>query len=232
MVPPTAADVAGLRGRLKALAQPSRLLAVIDVSTSMSAEGPGGASRIQLCVAAARSGAALLPNGSSVGLWIFARRLDGQQDWRELTPVAVLGSSADRNSHRAELKVATDSVVDRLSPGGTGLYDTALAAVRDVRASYDPRAVNSVVIFTDGANDKDGGLSLPRLVATLKSEADPNRPVLLFAMGIGPNADMSALDEMTAATGGKAWAVNTPADLEKALLEGVNRRPQEQVSSG
>jgi hypothetical protein len=233
MATPTAAEIAGLRGRLKALAQPSRMLAVIDVSTSMSAEGPGGVSRIQLCVKAAISGAELLPNGSSVGLWIFARRLDGRRDWRELTPVTVLGSSAgDGHTHRDELKVVTEGVVDQLTPGGTGLYDTALAAVRSQRDSYDPRAVNSVVIFTDGANDKNGGMSLDRLVSTLKEEADPNRPVLLFAMGIGPNADMTALDAMTQATGGKAWAVDTPDDLKRALLEGVNRRPQEAVSGG
>jgi hypothetical protein len=233
MAPPTAAEMTGLRGRLKALAQPSRMLAVIDVSTSMSAEGPGGASRIQLCAAAAQNGADLLPNGSSVGLWIFARRLAGERDWRELTPVAVLGGSAGGGrTHREELKQATRRVVNELTPGGTGLYDTALAAVREMRDSYDPRAVNSVVIFTDGANDKSGGRSLDGLVATLKSEADPNRPVLLFAMGIGPNADMTALDAMTKATGGKAWSVDTPSDLEKALLEGLSRRPQEAVSGG
>jgi Ca-activated chloride channel family protein len=233
MAPPSAAEISGLRGRLQALAQPSRMLAVIDVSTSMAASGPGGVSRIQLCAKAAISGAELLPNESSVGLWIFARRLDGRRDWRELAPVTVLGSSAGGgHTHRDELKDTTESVVNQLTPGGTGLYDTALAAVRSQRDSYDPRAVNSVVIFTDGANDKNGGVSLGRLVSTLKEEADPNRPVLLFAMGIGPNADMSALDAMTEATGGKAWAVDTPADLEKALLEGLNRRPQEPVAGG
>ena len=232
MLPPQQ-DITALVARLEILARPSRMLAVIDVSTSMAAPLPGGLTRIQLSAAAARGGADLLPDRASAGLWIFARRLHGEQDWRELVPVAPLGATdRDGQTHRAALKAVTSRVSKRLAPGGTGLYDTALAAVRSVRASYDPRAVNSVVIFTDGANDRAGGQTLDGLVAALRAGADPKRPVLLFGIGIGPDADMAALRTLTKVTGGMAWSVDNPDDMRQALLEGLTHRPAQPAAGG
>ena len=48
----------------------------------------------------------------------------------------------------------------RLTGGGTGLYDTALAAYRTALRNYDPHYSNAVVLMTDGRNEDPGSISL------------------------------------------------------------------------
>lgn len=50
-----------------------------------------------------------------------------------------------------------------LDGGGTGLYETTLAASHKAQSTYDPHFVNSVVIVTDGANEDPNGISLDRM---------------------------------------------------------------------
>ena len=47
-----------------------------------------------------------------------------------------------------------------LTNGGTGLYDSTLAAYRQALQDYDPAYSNTVILMTDGAND-DPGLDVP-----------------------------------------------------------------------
>ena len=222
---PDAKEVAALLDRLARLARPSRMLVLIDTSLSMVAQLPSGVTRIQLAAAAADAGADLLPNAASVGLWSFAFEIDGSKDYRELLPLQPLGSvGSDGVGQRAALDRVEARLPSQLTPGGTGLYDSVLAGVREVQRSYDPRAVNSVIVFTDGANEDSGGISRQRLLATLRSEANAKRPVPVFALGIGPDADLAALRAMTEPTGGRAYAVGTPAEVQAALYDGLNRR--------
>ena len=41
-----------------------------------------------------------------------------------------------------------------LTPGGTGLYDTTLAAYQEARRTWMPGRINIVLIATDGRNDR------------------------------------------------------------------------------
>ena len=104
-----------------------------------------------------------------------------------------------------------------LTYGGTGLYDTTLAAVRAVRAGYDDEAVNSVVLLTDGRNEDPGSLALPQLLHTLRAERDPARPVAVIAIGVGPDADAEALSRIVAATGGRSYVARNPAAMGKVF---------------
>ena len=74
-------------------------------------------------------------------------------------PIRELDAEADGRTQREVLAEQLDSIPDRLAPGGTGLYDTTLAAVRAARENFDPTAVNSVLVLTDGTDeDDDAGL--------------------------------------------------------------------------
>lgn len=214
--------VQALLSRLAALGTPSRLLTVIDVSTSME-ERVGTGNRATLARDAAKSALSLLPDGAAVGLWVFARALDGERDHDELVPVRTLGADADGLPQRQVLAAALDSIPDRLSPGGTGLYDTALAAVRQAREDWDPDFVNSVVLITDGENDDDG-LSLDQLLATLRAEEDPDRPVPIFGIALGVDADLGALERLAEATGGRAYSAAEPEDLQSLLFSALGQR--------
>jgi hypothetical protein len=118
-----------------------------------------------------------------------------------------------------------DSIPDRLTPGGTGLYDTTLAAVRAARENYDPTAVNSVLMLTDGTNEDDGaGLELAALLDTLRSEANPERPIKVIGVALGPDADLEALQQIAEATAGSAYSAVDPADLRTVLFDALRQR--------
>ena len=216
-------DVQGLVARLSSLAKPSRLLAVFDVSTSMEAP-VGDGTRATLARDAAKSALALIPDNSAIGLWVFARRLDGDTDWVELIPTRTLTSDAGGRSQRDVLSEQLDSMPGRLAPGGTGLYDTTLAAVRAARADYDPTAVTSVVVITDGKDEDEDTIGLDVLLQTLTSEVDPSRPVKVIGIALGPDADMSALERITAATGGAAYSAVDENDLQTVLFDALRQR--------
>jgi hypothetical protein len=213
-----------LLAQVARLAAPSRILAVFDVSTSMNGR-VGDGTRVTLARDAAKSALALIPDTSAIGLWDFAYHLNGGDDWRELVPTRRLDEQADGHSQRDLLGGALDQLPNSLAPGGTGLYDTTLAAVRAARNSYDPAAVNSVLLVTDGANDDDDtGTPLDQLVSTLTSEADRSKPVKVIAVGLGPDADMSALKQIASATGGAAYSAVNPADLQNVLFDALRQR--------
>ncbi|TFV67399.1 VWA domain-containing protein [Blastococcus sp. CT_GayMR20] len=218
------AAVQALLQRLSSLAAPSRILAVFDVSKSMEAPVNDG-TRATLARDAAKATLTLVPGGFAVGLWVFAYQLEGGQDWAELVPTRELDADADGRSQRDVLDEQLDSIPDRLTPGGTGLYDTTLAAVRAARENFDPTAVNSVLVLTDGTNeDDDAGLRLDALLAALRGEANPERPVKVIGVALGPDADLAALEQIAAATGGAAYSAVDPADLQTVLFDALRQR--------
>jgi hypothetical protein len=222
-VPP---NVATLVARVRAQAIPSRLLVAVDVSLSMRQAVPGSRlSRIGLASLAALGAGRLLPDASSIGLWTFAGRQAGGRPFRQLSRIARLDAPEGAGTHRDAVNSQLARLARRVTGGGTALYDTALAALREARASYDSRAINAVVLFTDGADDF-GGLTLARFLAAARADtaANPGQPVLLVTVGIGPDADVKALRRMAAATNGFAYRADTPQALQGVVLDAIARR--------
>jgi Ca-activated chloride channel family protein len=216
-------DVTALLARLSSLAAPSRILAVFDVSESMSGK-VGTGTRATLSRDAASSALALFPDNSAIGLWVFARRMDGDKDYRQLLPTQTLNAQVGGQTQRAALRAALASIPNRLSPGGTGLYDTTLAAVKAAQADYDPKAVSSVVIVTDGHDEDAGGIGMPGLITGLAAIKNPARPVKVIGIALGPDADLGALKQIADATGGAAYAALDPKDLQTVLFDALRQR--------
>jgi hypothetical protein len=218
------ADVQALLARLSSLAAPSRILAVFDVSTSMEAP-VGNGTRATLARDAAKATLSLVPGDYALGLWLFAYQLDNDKDWAEVVPIRELDADVSGRPQRDVIAEQLDSIPDRLTPGGTGLYDTTLAAVRAARENYDPTAVNSVLMLTDGTNeDDDAGLELAALLDTLRSEANPERPIKVIGVALGPDADLEALQQIAEATAGSAYSAVDPADLRTVLFDALRQR--------
>jgi hypothetical protein len=216
--------VQALLTQLSRLSAPSRILAVLDVSKSMEAPVRNG-TRATLARDAAKATLSLVPGEFALGLWVFAYQLEGSQDWAELVPTRELDAEAEGRTQRDVLDEQLDSIPDRLTPGGTGLYDTTLAAVRAARENFDPTAVNSVLVLTDGTNeDDDAGLELDRLLEVLGSEANPARPIKVIGVALGPDADLQALERIAAETGGAAYSAVDPADLQTVLFDALRQR--------
>lgn len=206
-------------------AVPFRSLVVMDVSGSMNADA-GGKTRMQLTQDAAVQGAALFPDTAQLGMWAFSVGLGGNgQDYRELDPIRRMDAVADGKTQRQRI-LGDISSLGGLVGGGTGLYDTALAAFRTVKANYDPRAVNSVILFTDGANEKPNSMTLEQLLATMSREKDPAKPVIFVTIGITADADEPVLKQIAAATGGSSYVAKDPADISKVFSEALLARTQ------
>jgi hypothetical protein len=222
---PTLAEVDDAIRTAQLTNEPSRMLAVMDVSGSMQSQvpGAGGASRMDLAKEAAARGLALYPASSEIGLWVFSRKLDGDSDHRQLIPVGPLGADSDGTSGAQRLAAAVASI-KAVPDGGTGLYDTVLDAVRTMRVAWDPAKVNAVLILSDGMNDDQGSIGLDDLLETLKAEQDPSRPVPVVSIAFGPDSDVGALAAISKATGGSAYQSRDPKQIGEIFLDAVGQR--------
>ena len=222
---PRGDDVDRALGTLDVVRQGSRILAVIDVSGSMGepVPGAGGATRLDLTKEAAVRGLGVYPDDTRIGLWAFSTHLTTRTDYRELVPIGPLAARSGAVSGRQRLGGAL-AALQYVRGGGTGLYDTALAATRRVRAEGEPGRVNSVVLLTDGKNDDDHGIGLARLLTHLRAENDTGRPVPLITIAYGAQSPVGALRAMSIATGGGTYVAKDPRQVGQVFLEAIQQR--------
>jgi Mg-chelatase subunit ChlD len=212
MPDPPADVVAGLLNTWRLVSVPSSILAVVDVSGSMDFAA-GTSTRMGVLARSASVGIGMLPRDARVGLWVFSvNRGSAGQDWLALEPTRRL----DKLDHGRTQRYALQERIAQLpglTDGGTGLYDTALAAYKQALSDYRPGFANSVVLLTDGANDDPGSITLQQLTHQLQKLRDPSRPTRIVTVGISQDADMPALRAIAAASGGEAFQAVDPADI-------------------
>lgn len=201
------------------LTAPSRMLSLNDVSGSMLTPATPELRRIDLFEQAAVGAVNSLSANSSLATWVFSSRRVGEQDWQELIPFGSLGDPAHK-----QLTIDTANGLDSVVGGGTGLYDSVLAAVRYMRETYVAGQVNLVLLNTDGINEDDEGLDLPGLLAELEALRDPANPVVVIAVGYGPDTDQAVLEQIAAATDGAAYQALQPTDIGAVIIDAVTQR--------
>src|SRR3954451_18525144 len=232
---PDTATAGTLLKTLDAVRQEARLLAVVDVSGSMAAPVAGssdGSSRLDLALRAAAGGLGLYPDATEVGLWSFSEDLSGTTDYQELVPIAPLTATGPVGRQAVAQAMARMQAVP---DGGTGLYDTTLAAVRAVRAGWDPARVNAVVLLSDGEDTDADGISLNELLTTLRGEQASGQPVPVITIAYGDGSGAEALTAISDATGGATYRTSDPARIRDVFLDAVGQRacrPQCQPVSG
>jgi hypothetical protein len=206
------------------LTVPSSVLAVIDASSSMDTL-EGTSTRIGLAVGAAVTALDAFPDHARIGLWVFSINQGGNgQDWREMAALRRLDAPTGDGGKQADLLRAQAGVLPGMTGGGTGTYDTLLAAYKTATREYNPAYYNSVVLMTDGANDDSGSISLAELLAELEALHDGARPVRIIPVGISADADMDSLNQIASATGGQAYEARDPQDILKVLASGLLTR--------
>ncbi len=194
---------------------PGRDLVAVDVSGSMAAQVSGGETLMDVVRRSGLVALTALPDHSSLGLWEFASRIDGDRDHRELAPITPLSTGRE----------AAVQAVRRLSvipDGATGLYDTVYAAYQELQKGYDPAAQQYLVVLTDGKNENDVGLDLDQLLAELRAIQDPDRPISLVAIGYG-NADTALLQRIADVMGGSVYAVSAAEQIVGVLIDAIGR---------
>ena len=192
------------------------ILSVFDVSGSMK-DKVGKTTRVAITQEAAGIALAALPKSTKLGLWVFSIGIGARgADYRELAPIGRL----DNDSHRALVATAASNLAKNVG-GGTGLYDTIWAAYQRVKKEYDPNRVNAVVILTDGRNEDPIGISLEQLKANLRAASDPNKPIAITTIGIGPDVDPDALSQISKMTYSDFYAAPSPSDMTTVLARAL-----------
>ncbi|MDQ2750169.1 MAG: VWA domain-containing protein [Actinomycetota bacterium] len=208
---PSPASLTGVLRSWVAAGADNQFLAVIDVSGSMKDDSGSGQSKIDIASQAATAAITLMPDVWSAGLWIFSRKPAPGTDWTQLVPLGPL------QSNRTALLTGARSMPGRAG-GDTALYATALNAFKTVSAQYKANKVNSVILMTDGANVDPDDLNLPALITALKARFDPKRPVNINTIALGADADVSALQQISAATAGRTYVVRKPQDIRSVFV--------------
>lgn len=222
---PDPAAVTELSRQWAALALDMRMLAVIDVSGSMNEQVTDDATRIELTRDAALEALQLFPPDAAIGLWAFSILQDPPNDYVQLVDVGPMNEELEDGTLRQEALVAATQSLPDIADGGTGLYDTALAAFQEMRGSYQAGMVNSVVLLTDGRNEDDPeGIDLETLLTQLTAQFDPAAPVPIITIGMGPEADMEALQQISAATGTTAYHAEDPSDIQSVFIQAMIER--------
>jgi len=110
-----------------------------------------------------------------------------------------------------------------LENGATGLYDSTLAAYRAARQNFEPGRINTVIVMTDGRNEDKKSISRNQLLAELAKLQDPQRPIRIIGIGIGPDIDVGELQAIAGATGGQAFTTPDPTKIGDIFYSALSR---------
>jgi len=195
----------------------ARVTLVVDVSGSMGeqASGEGPETKLDLAKQAAVTALDQFKDDDEVGLRIFTTDLGaGGETFLDVLPLSRVGDVRER--------LATE--IRALIPlNGTPLYDVARTTYEELAASYDPARINAVVLLTDGRNDDgdagDDRRQLDELLATLTrgSEGATSRPVRVFPIAYGGDADLSTLRLIAEASAGAVYDASDPRSIDKVF---------------
>ena len=197
--------------------KPARVELVIDVSGSMSelAAGDSGPTKLDLAKEAALGVIPEFGSRDVVGLRIFSTDLQpGSQEMLQLVPPRVVDEAQAR---------ALEEAINGLKPeNNTPLYAATQQAFEDVSAAYDPASINAVVLLSDGDN-KDGNPSddaaqLDELLTTLEGEEGAqSRPVRVFPIAYGADADHKTLQMIADASDSRLYVAKDPSTIDRVL---------------
>ncbi|MFJ5869491.1 substrate-binding and VWA domain-containing protein [Streptomyces parvus] len=202
--------------------QSARLTTVVDASGSMATLVPGrNQSRMDVTKESLIQALGQFTPNDEIGLWEFATTLDGEKDYRRLMETKRLGDPAAGGGTHREKLTAAFAGLQPVPGGATGLYDTTLASYKEARSTYVKGKFNALVILTDGSDQDTNGISRSGLITELKELVDPERPVPVIAIAVGPDADRDEVAEIARITGGDGYEVSDPAEIQAVILQAI-----------
>lgn len=196
---PSPEALAAIEDSWKDVRKRARVLMVLDTSGSM--QGP----KIDLMRRGAAASLDLFLDDDDVGVWAF------ESERYDVAPIAPIGPR----------RAAVADAILKLQPlGGTKLYDTTYAAVRELANNADPRRITAVVVLTDGVNthgNNDANVLLRDLAA-----ATAQSHVRVFTIAYGTDADKAMLQRVADTTQGAAYDATDPASIKTVFTEVIS----------
>ncbi|MFD0774004.1 substrate-binding and VWA domain-containing protein [Streptomonospora algeriensis] len=222
---PSTRDIQRLTQAWNRLKLDSRLLTIVDVSGSMLESVPGtGMNRMDITAQAAVQGLDLFPEGSELGMWRFSVGINDDLDYEEVMPIRELTAEVDGGATQLEALKNEWSSIEPVPSGDTGLYDTYLAAYREMSRTYKSDRVNAILMLTDGNNDDPDSISLDELATKLEEESSPVKPIPIFTIAFGPDIDPEPLNRIAEISGGASYTTENPAEIGDIFLKAFSNR--------
>jgi Ca-activated chloride channel family protein len=215
---PEPAVLAGLLEDWAVQRKSARVLLVIDVSGSMGdpAGDESGETKLELAKDAAIQALDQFKDDDEVGLWAFSTELgptDDQNVLELLEPQRV-----------GDVREQLTTEIRELRPeSGTPLYDVTGEAYDAALEAFDPARINAVVLLSDGRNDdgnsEDDREQLDELLTRLTagSEGQSTRPVRIFPIAYGGDADLPTVRQIAEATTAAAYDASDATTIDKVL---------------
>jgi Ca-activated chloride channel family protein len=209
---PTPEVLAALVDNWEANRKTARLIILFDVSGSMADLAGDGFSKLELAKEAVLTSLDEFKSEDEVGLWVFSTNLDGDKDYLELIPPAPV----------SEIRDELESTITGLqAEGGTGLYDSTMAAVQAVRDGFDPTKINAVLLLTDGMCDDDPpGCELDPLVRFLGS--NERDVVRVFPVAYGQDASIDELTAIANASQARLYQATNPLTIRAVFQQVIS----------
>ena len=191
----------------------ARVLLVMDVSGSMGEPGDdAGNTKLDLAKDAAITALDQFKGHDLVGLRIFSTGLRAEEpsDYLDLVPIGPISDQRELIQQRIRSLVPTQ---------GTPLYTVTRDSYQQLRSDFDPARINAVVLLTDGRNEDDRNDDLQALLAALRagSEGQSARPVRVFTIAYGADADQAVLRRIAEATNAAAYDASDPATIDRVF---------------
>ncbi|MCX7682391.1 MAG: VWA domain-containing protein [Anaerolineae bacterium] len=193
---PPATVIAGVQALWREVKKPVDVIALLDVSGSMSGER----------IAAARTSLLefinLLDDRDGLEIILFS------DDLVTLTPLSPLGEK------RQEVLRKVSGVVEG---GNTRLYDAVYTAYQDMRERGNPAHIRAMIVLSDG-EDTASEVQLPELLRTISNLSEGGTAPKIFTIAFGEDADREVLRKIAEATGGKQYD-SDPKNLRQIYAE-------------
>ena len=200
----------------------AKVTLLIDVSGSMGdfASRETNETKLDLAKRAAIEALDEFKDTDVVSLRIFSTDLGGPDGATlELVPFGEMKDVRD------DLRTRIDSLIPQF---GTPLYEATGVTYDSMIADYDPDAINAIVLLSDGQNDdnraSDDRDQLETLLATMQagSEGQASRPVRVFPIAYGADADLSTLGLIAEATSAAVYDASDPASINRVFTQVIS----------
>ncbi|MGB9723474.1 MAG: extracellular solute-binding protein [Chloroflexia bacterium] len=186
------------------------ILLVVDISGSMSDEGKLAAAQDglklfldQLAEEETRNGQVIA--GDRLGIVVFNDRIS------TLVPLAPL-----KPGDKERIRAAVDALEADYK---TRLYDVAAYALQQMAApeNYDEERINAIVLMTDGLDTASTHYDERSLMREIERVPASGRPVRIFTIAYGSDADRGLLERLAEATEGR-MVEGTPENIRRLYV--------------
>ena len=202
----------------------ARVLMVLDVSGSMGEPADpadsGGPTRLDLAKEAVVEGLGDFKPDDQVGLRTFTTDDAGEPPWSR---------TWNRSPRSAPtVKGSSDRVNSLIPQRGTPLYEVTGSSFTEMLDGYDPELINAVILLTDGQNDdgdpSDDDEQLQSLLSTItdNAEGENTRPVRIFTVAYGADADTAKLREIAEASNATAYVAADATTIQQVFTSVVS----------